>query len=130
MSSQWELLYRVITWTAMTLATFLVAIPARAQSEGGDYLFFPRADTRRKGSAGLGIRFNRQILLGEGTHHRLGWASRSPCCYRITSFRSARAAHKVLKPGVRAQQIEEVYYLRHGRSNRGEPCLSRKTLTC
>jgi hypothetical protein len=40
MSSQWELLYRLITWTAMTLATFLVAIPARAQSKGVDYLFF------------------------------------------------------------------------------------------
>ena len=41
MSSRRELLYRVITWTAgAILATFLVAIPARAQSNSGDYLFF------------------------------------------------------------------------------------------
>jgi hypothetical protein len=41
MSSQRELLYGVIAWTAgMTLATFLVAIPGRAQSNSGDYLFF------------------------------------------------------------------------------------------
>jgi hypothetical protein len=41
MSSHRELLYGVMAWTAgMTLATFLVAIPARAQSNSGDYLFF------------------------------------------------------------------------------------------
>jgi len=40
MSSRRALLYRVITWTAgAILATFLVAIPARAQSNSGDYLF-------------------------------------------------------------------------------------------
>jgi hypothetical protein len=41
MSSQREILYGVIAWAAgMTLATVLVAIPARAQSNRGDYLFF------------------------------------------------------------------------------------------
>jgi len=41
MSSQRELLYTRITWTAgMVLATFLFVIPARAQSNSGDYLFF------------------------------------------------------------------------------------------
>jgi hypothetical protein len=41
MSSQRELLYGVIAWTAgMILSIFLVAMPARAQSNGGDYLFF------------------------------------------------------------------------------------------
>jgi len=41
MSSQRELLYGVIAWTAgTTLATFLVAIPVSAQSSSGDYLFF------------------------------------------------------------------------------------------
>ena len=41
MSSQRESLYSVIAWTAgMTLATFLFAIPARAQRNNGDYLFF------------------------------------------------------------------------------------------
>ena len=41
MSNKRELLYGVIAWTAgMTLATFLVAMPARAQSNSGDYLFF------------------------------------------------------------------------------------------
>jgi hypothetical protein len=41
MSSQRELLYGVMAWTAgTTLATFLVAMPARAQSNGDDYLFF------------------------------------------------------------------------------------------
>jgi len=41
MLSRWELAYGVIGWTAgMTLATFVVAIPARAQSNRGDYLFF------------------------------------------------------------------------------------------
>jgi hypothetical protein len=41
MLSQRELLSGVMAWTAgMTLATFLVAIPARAQSNSGDYLFF------------------------------------------------------------------------------------------
>jgi hypothetical protein len=40
MSSERELLYGVIAWTAgMTLTTFLVAIPATAQSNRGDYLF-------------------------------------------------------------------------------------------
>jgi len=40
MSSQRELLYSVITWTTgMILVTFLVVIPARAQSNSGDYLF-------------------------------------------------------------------------------------------
>ena len=39
MSSQRESLYSVIAWTAgMTLATFLFAIPARAQRNNGDYL--------------------------------------------------------------------------------------------
>jgi hypothetical protein len=41
MSTQREPLYRGIIWTAgAILATFLVAIPARAQSNSGDYLFF------------------------------------------------------------------------------------------
>jgi len=41
MSSRRDRLYRVIAWTAgMILSIFLVAIPARAQSNGGDYLFF------------------------------------------------------------------------------------------
>ena len=36
-----ELLYGVIAWAAgMTLATILVAIPARAQSNRADYLFY------------------------------------------------------------------------------------------
>ena len=41
MSSRRDRLYRVIAWTAgMILSIFLVAIPARAQSNGGDYVFF------------------------------------------------------------------------------------------
>jgi len=41
MSTQREPLYRGIIWTAgAILATFLVAIPAKAQSSRGDYLFF------------------------------------------------------------------------------------------
>jgi hypothetical protein len=41
MLSQREFLYGVIAWTAgVSLATLLVAIPARAQSNSGDYLFF------------------------------------------------------------------------------------------
>ena len=41
MSSQRQLLYGVIAWTAgMILAIFLVAMPARAQSNSSDYLFF------------------------------------------------------------------------------------------
>jgi hypothetical protein len=41
MSAQREPLYRGIIWTAgAILATFLVAIPAKAQSNRGDYLFF------------------------------------------------------------------------------------------
>jgi len=41
MLSQQKLLHGVIVWTAgMTLATFLAAIPATAQSNSGDYLFF------------------------------------------------------------------------------------------
>jgi len=41
MSTQREPLYRGIIWTAgAILATFLVAIPAKAQSNRGDYLFF------------------------------------------------------------------------------------------
>jgi hypothetical protein len=41
MSNQGELLYGVMAWTArITLATLLVAIPGRAQSNSGDYLFF------------------------------------------------------------------------------------------
>ena len=41
MSSRRDRLYRVIAWTAgMILSIFLVAIPARAQRNNGDYLFF------------------------------------------------------------------------------------------
>jgi hypothetical protein len=41
MSSQRKLQNFITAWTAwVSLATFLVAIPARAQSDSGDYLFF------------------------------------------------------------------------------------------
>jgi len=41
MPSQRELRYGAIAWSAgMTLATFLIAIPGRAQSKSGDYLLF------------------------------------------------------------------------------------------
>jgi len=41
MSNQRELLCGVIAWTAgMILATFLAAVPTRAQNTSGDYLFF------------------------------------------------------------------------------------------